>query len=839
MRTLERLESRHLMAGQNAVVVLPAGFDPARYADIGPQSPAAAISTSAQQVAEATSLTDRFASTVEFEDDLLAQADRLFYSYFGQTSADFPPFMLNRWPGVSAGAEIYGRPGFGQQGSMAGIDQPQPFASDGQFFYLLQDGELLIFTAAESSAPALISRTKIEGYAPGLYLDGDRLIIVSQDYGRRFLDSGFPSKGGGFEKEATNLIVLDISDRAAPALVSQTDFDGYLFEARRIDGRIYLTLASDLEAPAPLVERIDHTAEGGGLLWTVESRDDYQERVRPLLAALLPHYKQRSVGETGSRQPMTEASRLYKSTGDIADIVISVVAIDPRADKPVPQAAASVLGSVEQTIYASANNFYLFEQRTENGQDSFELRKFRYTATGVELVASAQFAGSLAGKPNEHGGLLQLVVAHKDGSSVRNGVLVLGEQGTELAVVGELRSFAPGVQFANAQFIGSRGFVFASYSAGPLFTLDLSDPTNPRVAAAPDLPGLTWGFHPLDATTLLSISRETDPITAQLHTIVGLYDVSDIAAPQLKGQVRLSPGEWTDAAWDRNRILWDSQSRTIALPTIFAHTETPIDADGDGVPESWQSHQDRSLAVLEVGPSLELTLRGQTIHDREVLWSARVGDAIYSITPDTVRVSSLSQPTTTLGEADYGRAFVGKQVDPFHPDQADLLILGGYQDNRFEVEPFPDGRLEVRQAGAIVGTFDLDEIRAIILDDEQGSQDRILVKNWRGLPAELNVDTLAYRTDIGDADRSGLVDLADFALLKSQFGRQGEKLAGDIDRDGDVDLADLGILRSNFGLPAQYSLNFNEIVLPDGTIGKRPLDQAALAIDFVFAAALD
>jgi outer membrane protein assembly factor BamB len=51
----------------------------------------------------------------------------------------------------------------------------------------------------------------------------------------------------------------------------------------------------------------------------------------------------------------------------------------------------------------------------------------------------------------------------------------------------------------------------------------------------------------------------------------------------------------------------------------------------------------------------------------------------------------------------------------------------------------------------------------------------------------------------GDANRDGKVDLADFGLLKANFGTGTSRAEGDFDGNGKVDLADFGILKENFG----------------------------------------
>ncbi|MEM7809564.1 MAG: dockerin type I domain-containing protein, partial [Planctomycetota bacterium] len=102
-------------------------------------------------------------------------------------------------------------------------------------------------------------------------------------------------------------------------------------------------------------------------------------------------------------------------------------------------------------------------------------------------------------------------------------------------------------------------------------------------------------------------------------------------------------------------------------------------------------------------------------------------------------------------------------------------------------QPLPGDSFEIIAADAVAGTFDA-------------------VTNAFGLVGlGLDVD---YLTDAvmleptrlldGDANFDGVVDLADFGLLRSGFGSAGRN-AADFNLDGTVDLADFGILRAFFG----------------------------------------
>ncbi len=65
------------------------------------------------------------------------------------------------------------------------------------------------------------------------------------------------------------------------------------------------------------------------------------------------------------------------------------------------------------------------------------------------------------------------------------------------------------------------------------------------------------------------------------------------------------------------------------------------------------------------------------------------------------------------------------------------------------------------------------------------------------------LDNLSLHTAApGDANVDGKVDLADFGMLKANFGKDGHFTDGDFSGNGTVDLSDFGLLKDNFGKSA-------------------------------------
>lgn len=833
-RVCEGLEPRQFLSGDGlGIQLLPAGFDPAAYADIGPQLATTESSQApATAAAEEADVQARFASATELEDYLLDAAVRRYEYSLGKTF-DYNPFGRWNWELVT----LYTNFGNSSDATYtttnvqeSGVDEADLVETDGEYIYLLQGEELLIFDARPAEQLKLVSRTKVEGNAVGLYLDGDRLTVITQDYGPVMIAT-FAIWPGPPQQGSVKVAVFNVADRNLPKLVSQTEFDGQLVSSRSVEGRVYLTINANLELPQPLATQIEPPNEGNWGRWQVETAEAYRARVRPLLQATLPHYSVRTVGSEGPRELLSAPTDIYKATGLDDTSLTTVVVIDARAERPQPIGSATVMGTSGQMIYSSADNLYVLASRwspTENGVGRFstEIRKFHFTNSGIELAATGEVDGQVLNQfsLSEHAGYLRVATTENWGATAKNHLFVLGEQGTELAVVGSVRDLAPGERIFSARLMGNRGFIVTFRQVDPLFTLDLTDPANPRVVGELKLPGFSNYLQVLDENTVLGIGRDADPITGQQTGLqVTIFDVSDMAAPKVKDQYRFAGDAWTSADYDHHQVLYDPEYHTLAFPVTTGQNVRLLDAD------SWQS--DTALWVFDVSPSLGVELRGKTSQSGTALRGLRIADVLYSISSETVLAAPMLQPEAKLGEVRYSGQLLVMQNDPFQPGKSNLVLGGSPDRDRFELGLAADGRLEVKRGGQVIGLFDQTTISRVVVS-ALFDQDRLLVRDRRALAAEIETFGVGNQVDLGDIDGDGQVGLSDFALLKSQLGQHGADLSADIDRDGDVDLDDSSILRSNFGLEVAEAVKQQSVFAT-------PVLRWGTAIDVAFATLSD
>ncbi|MEM1011703.1 MAG: dockerin type I domain-containing protein, partial [Planctomycetota bacterium] len=116
----------------------------------------------------------------------------------------------------------------------------------------------------------------------------------------------------------------------------------------------------------------------------------------------------------------------------------------------------------------------------------------------------------------------------------------------------------------------------------------------------------------------------------------------------------------------------------------------------------------------------------------------------------------------------------------------------------------PSSEAGLTSTAASTGSFDTFALNT------PGDMDRlnVLTNGW-GRNFFYDEPRLAYDLDSlfniesqlpGDANGDGTVDLADFGILRANFGTSMSTFEmGDFNGDGNVDLADFGILRANFG----------------------------------------
>lgn len=544
-----------------------------------------------------------------------------------------------------------------------GVDEADFVETDGQYIYTAHNGRLTIVRADDLS---VASESTLSGDVAGEYLSGDRLTVITQSgsgwYGP-YVRMAYPGYWGPW-KPQTTVTVYDVSDRTAPAVVSQTVFDGAYASSRSVDGVVYVVMQRSVNLPAPqytdvpvtyvkdtvvqddplVAAKIRYDPNAPVAYRTYETWDQYVARVGDDIVDLsLPHaYSVDAEGNTvdlGLVAAPDDIVRPHSAT-DQAQQLLTVVSVDSGSATGGPaDSVASMVSANGGTVYMTPDALYVasVEDRYTDSGYSADTRIERFVVDGTDVAwqVSGVVPGTLINQfaMDEKDGYLR-VATHSTGSN-DNGVYVL-DAGT-LDEVGRLTGLAPGEQIYAVRYVGDTAYLVTFVQVDPLFAIDLRDPTAPTLLGELKVPGFSNYLQSVGDGLLLGIGQEREAGTWNTHLHATLFDVSDPTNLTEVEREYLDPGyqwSWSDAQFDHHALLYSAEDGLLVIP---------VTGSGNDPLTGYRSSQ--YLQVLRVTPDGLVTV-GQIHPDEPTLRTVRIGDVLYAVGDTTVtayRISDLSE----------------------------------------------------------------------------------------------------------------------------------------------------------------------------------------------------
>ena len=223
-------------------------------------------------------------------------------------------------------------------------------------------------------------------------------------------------------------------------------------------------------------------------------------------------------------------------------------------------------------------------------------------------------------------------IASAEQEKTRNHLFVLDES---MNIVGSIEDLARGESIYSARFMGDTGYFVTYRQVDPLFTVDLSTPSEPKILSELKVPGFSNYLHPFGDGLLLGFGQNSDEESGEIQGLkLSMFDTSDPAAVAEKHTKLL--GEkymWSNAIGNHKAILVDSEKNLIGFP---AENEYMLYSYS---PES--GFQKIAQLTLEAdGPGdMDYDLRGFYVDDVFYLYSPS-GLAAFSM-EDFSRISTL------------------------------------------------------------------------------------------------------------------------------------------------------------------------------------------------------
>ena len=271
-------------------------------------------------------------------------------------------------------------------------------------------------------------------------------------------------------------------------------------------------------------------------------------------------------------------SRIYLPADSEATSYLVLVAVDLRNPTEFTDTTGVVTGA--DLYYVSSEHIYVADantaERTEGwSANTTSILKFSYGDGKFAFQAKGEVNGTLEGSSSmdEYEDHLRVVSTvweyerkqipdDRTGEMLgyeitddrhTNALYVLDE---DLKMVGKIEDLAEDEQIYSARFMGDTGYFVTFRQTDPLFTVDLSNPEEPKVLSELKVSGFSEYLHIYGEDRLLGIGMEADEETGvQQGMKLSMFDISDKSDVKEIAKLPMENYNYSEALYDHRAVM--------------------------------------------------------------------------------------------------------------------------------------------------------------------------------------------------------------------------------------------------------------------------------------------
>ena len=452
----------------------------------------------------------------------------------------------------------------------AGVDEPDVAKTDGEVVASVR-GPALVVTDV-SGEPRELSRVPLPRglVAAELLLVRDTVVVLGETgyFGQVppnvRIAPPLPTGEG-----STTVITIDISDPAAPRVEDRERYGGSLVSAREYDGTVRLVIST----ATPTLDFVEPNRD--------LSPAEAEQKNRQVVAGSDIEDWLPSVGSGEDSSPLLSCTEVRHPDHRSGLGTLSVVTFD--AASPANRSATAVTTAGE-LVYSSTERLYLATSTggwwgdpvpiadvpSEPRPQRTQVHAFALEGAQTTYVGSGDVPGRVRDRWSfsEHDGHLRVATALGEDfwSPRENAVVVLQEQGERLVEIGRVAGMGPREQIQSVRWFGDLAVLVTFRQVDPLYTVDLSDPTDPEVTGELKIPGFSGYLHPLGEQRLLGLGQDATLRGITTGAQAAVFDIGDLRAPARLDTVGFGSDTDLVATADPRAFTYLADHRTVLTP---------------------------------------------------------------------------------------------------------------------------------------------------------------------------------------------------------------------------------------------------------------------------------
>ncbi|MGQ0846598.1 MAG: beta-propeller domain-containing protein [Sporichthyaceae bacterium] len=464
-----------------------------------------------------------------------------------------------------------------------GVDEADLAKTDGRYLVTVVRGALQVVDVS-GGTPRPRGSVDLRGLRPSeLLLEGTKVLVVSpgaNDAGRK------PYA----QPVGTSLSFVDISDPDRPKLTGSEEIGARYLSARMSDGVVRVVLST--------TPRLNFTQPGvwrdGDRMGSPEASEANRKIVRDAKAAdwiptrRIVDHDARTVQE----KPLLECTDIRHPVRDSGADLLTVLSIDTRSGSGLQDLAATAVVASGDLVYASVDKLFVATTlggwggswrepavegdvvATRRSGTLTAIHAFDVTGAKARYLASGEIDGFVYGRwaMSERDGLLRVVTTTdapwngRGGGGSQTGVRVLDTEGKRLDEVGRVDGMGLTETVRAVRWFDDLAAIVTFRQTDPLYLVDLSQPTAPRVRGELKIPGYSAYLHPIGDRRLLGVGQDATDVGRITGLQVSSFDILDVTDPRRSDSLELGEQSSSPIEQDPRGFVYLPQERLAVFP---------------------------------------------------------------------------------------------------------------------------------------------------------------------------------------------------------------------------------------------------------------------------------